>query len=308
MEQLKLKQWFFRITAFKEALLEHLDVLAAQGRWPERVISQQRNWLGKSTGAKLKFLLQPQVSPIGDSSCATNGFQEIDVFTTRPDTLFGVTYLALSVNHPLVQQAAEQSEELRSFLENSKFLPADSKAGFRLLNMTAISPLVALPTTHVTLGVGAHALPIYVAPYVLDDYGTGAVMGVPGHDSRDLSFWCEQNPKYPVPLVVSPTGRGQPLNLLPLAETLDEAYTGRGKLTQLCGPYVGLESDDAGKQIIVDLQTHGNSADFVDNWRLRDWLVSRQRYWGTPIPIVHCEEMWSSAGTGRSVACRTATT
>lgn len=285
----KLRQWFFRITAFKEALLEDLDILAAQGRWPERVILQQRNWLGKSTGAKLKFLIQPDGTSVRDSKASISTHREVEVFTTRPDTLFGVTYLALSMNHPLVQQAAVHSTELRSFLDQSKSLPPDSKAGFRLPNVTAINPLVDLRNRHKFLGDSSFTLPVYAAPYVLDEYGTGAVMGVPGHDSRDLAFWCAQNPDYPVPLVVSPTSERQPTNLMPPAGALKEAYTGPGKLTQLCGPYAGLENDDAGKQIITDLKACGNSADSVENWRLRDWLVSRQRYWGTPIPIIHCK-------------------
>ena len=288
MEQLKLKQWFFRITAFQEALLGDLDALASQGRWPERVILQQRHWLGKSTGAKLKFPIQREPSSIGDLSSSIKAFKEVEVFTTRPDTLFGATYLALSTNHPLVAQVAMHSAELRSFLDQSKSLPSDSKAGFRLPNMTATNPLATLPTLQTHPGDNAYALPVYVAPYVLDEYGTGAVMGVPGHDLRDLAFWRAQSPECAVPLVVSATGGGRSTNLMPPVHSLDEAYTGPGKLTALCGPYAGLEYEQAGKQIIADLRKCGDSAELVNNWRLRDWLVSRQRYWGTPIPIVHC--------------------
>lgn len=289
VEKLKLKQWFFRITAFKEALLEDLDVLAAQGCWPDRVILQQRHWLGKSTGAKLKFLVQSDVRSIGDLSSLTGSCPEVEVFTTRPDTLFGVTYIALSLTHPLVQQAAAHSAELRSFLAQAKSFPSDSKAGFRIPNVTAINPMTALPNSHTFLGEKAYALPIYAAPYVLDDYGTGAIMGVPGHDSRDLAFWRAQNPEHPVPLAISPASGRQSMNPMLRADALEEAYTGPGKLTRLCGPYAGFENDQAGKQIITDLRKCGDSADFVDSWKLRDWLVSRQRYWGTPIPIVHCE-------------------
>jgi leucyl-tRNA synthetase len=289
VEKLKLKQWFFRITAFKEALLEDLDVLAAQGCWPDRVILQQRHWLGKSTGAKLKFLVQSDVRSIEDLAGLTGSCPEVEVFTTRPDTLFGVTYIALSLSHPLVQQAATHSAELRSFLTQAKSFPSDSKAGFRIPNVTTINPVVALPNSREFLGDEAYTLPIYAAPYVLDDYGTGAVMGVPGHDSRDLAFWRAQNPKHPVPLAISPTSGRQPIDPIQRADALEEAYTGPGKLTSLCGPYAGFENDQAGRQIITDLRKCGDSADFVDSWKLRDWLVSRQRYWGTPIPIVHCE-------------------
>ena len=289
VERIKLKQWFFRITAFREALLDDLDLLACQRRWPERVILQQRHWLGKSTGAKLKFVIQSGVSSLEENGSKTV-FDEVNVFTTRPDTLFGVTYLALSLNHPLVQEVARRSADLRLFLENSKLLPSNSKVGFRLPNIAANSPLSNLPTMDTPLGDSASTLPVYAAPYVLDEYGTGAIMGVPGHDSRDLAFWRAQNPTATVPLVISPGSEHSPTELNRPADTLDEAYAGPGKLTSLCGPYTGLDTEKAGKQIIADLKRRGDSADFVDNWRLRDWLVSRQRYWGTPIPIVHCEK------------------
>lgn len=263
--------------------------MAAQGHWPDRVILQQRHWLGKSTGAKLKFLVQSDVRSIGDLSSSTGVCPEVEVFTTRPDTLFGVTYIALSLAHPLVQQAAAHSAELRSFLAQAKSFPSDSKAGFRIPNVTAINPMIALPNIHKFLGDNAYALPVYATPYVLDDYGTGAIMGVPGHDSRDLAFWRAQNPEHPVPLVISPTSGGHSTDPILRADALEEAYTGPGKMTKLCGPYAGFENDQAGKQIIIDLKKCGDSADFVDSWKLRDWLVSRQRYWGTPIPIVHCE-------------------
>jgi leucyl-tRNA synthetase len=263
--------------------------LAAQGCWPERVILQQRHWLGKSTGAKLKFPVQSDVHSTEDLSNLTAACPEIEVFTTRPDTLFGVTYIALSLTHPLVQQAAASSAELRSFLAQAKSLPSDSKAGFRIPNVTAVNPMTSLPNIHQFWVGKAHALPIYAAPYVLDDYGTGAIMGVPGHDPRDLAFWRAQNPESPVPLVISPPSERPLTDPIVRADAVKEAYTGPGKLTRLCGPYAGLENDQAGKQIVTDLRKCGDSANFVDSWKLRDWLVSRQRYWGTPIPIVHCK-------------------
>lgn len=214
----------------------------------------------------------------------------VEVFTTRPDTVFGVTYIALSCNHPLVQQAAVKSPQLKSFLEQANSAPSDSKFGFRLPHLSCVNPLSFLPALDDTNYTVRAPLPVYVAPYVLDDYGSGAVMGVPAHDSRDLAFWRGQASTNPVPIVISPMSEAEPMNLIPEAGTLHEPYTGQGKLTSICGPYAGLENEQASKLIVEDLKASGNSSAFVENWRLRDWLVSRQRYWGTPIPIVHCEK------------------
>ena len=290
MEQLKLKQWFFRITAFKEALLEDLNSLTVENRWPERVVLQQRHWLGKSTGARIEFAVRGATNSTESTEHLDLVRDNIVVFTTRPDTLYGVTYLALSANHSLVQQAALDSVELRLFLEQAKSLPSDSKVGYRIPSLTAIHPLSNLTQTNGALTKLDAALPIYVAPYVLSDYGTGAVMGVPGHDTRDLAFWRLQNPSSQVPIVICPAGGPQPEDLMPKADHHPEAYTDRGQLTSLCGPYAGLQSDQAGELIINDLVKSGVSAEVTETWRLRDWLVSRQRYWGTPIPIIHCEK------------------
>jgi leucyl-tRNA synthetase len=167
--------------------------------------------------------VQSDVRSIGDLSSSTGACPEVEVFTTRPDTLFGVAYIALSLTHPLVQQAAAHSAELRSFLAQAKSFPSDSKAGFRVPNVTAINPMIALPNIHKFLGDNAYALPVYAAPYVLDHYGTGAIMGVPGHDSRDLAFWRAQNLENPVPLVISPTSGRQPTDPMLRADTLEEA-------------------------------------------------------------------------------------
>ena len=270
VQQIKLRQWFFKITQFKEALLQDLDYLSEGGKWPERVLAQQRNWIGRSTGARIQFGV---VDGAGKSSF-------VHVFTTRPDTLFGVKYIALSLTHPLVVQAAAQSCELQKFLHRRASFPPDSKEGFEL-PLRAVNPLSSS-------GLGdTKDLPVYAAPYVLEDYGEGAVMGVPAHDSRDLKFWKRHRPSDSVTIAVSPKPIADEQNQL-LPTKVSEAYTSDGFLTPLCGPYAGLSSTDARAQIVSDLAERG-LAEVMETWRLRDWLVSRQRYWGTPIPIIHCD-------------------
>lgn len=273
VEKLNLKQWFFRITEFKEALLKDLDSLS--GGWPERVLSMQRNWLGKSYGAKVTF-------PVTINS---NGSEQVDVdvFTTRPDTLYGVEYLALSLSHPIVLKAAEKDEALRKFLSEASSLPPDSKAGYKLSDVEVSHPLRTIDTESPQL---SRKLPVFVAPYVLSDYGEGAVMGVPGHDTRDMSFFKENvNPDSISVVIEAEAGSSEASSVVPAADA--KAYTPEGFLTSICGKYSGLHSKEASKLIVNDLKQVGQ-ADFVESWRLRDWLISRQRYWGAPIPIIHC--------------------
>ncbi|KAK5451512.1 hypothetical protein LTS15_008277 [Exophiala xenobiotica] len=269
VQQIKLRQWFFRITEFKEALLHDLDYLSEGNKWPDRVVSQQRNWLGRSTGARIQFTLKDEA---GIST-------PVHVFTTRPDTLFGVKYIALSMSHPLVQQLAAKIPELLHFLDRRASFAPDTKEGFEL-PLRAVNPLSQM------LGLREASLPVFTAPYVLEDYGEGAVMGVPAHDSRDLGFWKLHRPSDPVTMVVAPEkSEVDAIHVLP--NDLPEAYTNHGVLTSACGPYAGMASSDAGLKIVEDLQKQGFGEPF-ETWRLRDWLVSRQRYWGTPIPIIHC--------------------
>lgn len=276
VEKLNLRQWFFRITDFKEMLLKDLDSLA--GGWPERVLSMQRNWLGKSQGAKVTF----QVTVDGQDGTEV----KVDVFTTRPDTLYGVEYMALSLDHPIVLTAVEKDPSLRKFLDDAASLPPDSKAGYLLRDVVATHPLrkIDKESPHVQ-----RKLPIFVAPYVLSDYGEGAVMGVPGHDTRDMAFFKENVNPQSIPIVIEaePSNTdGEPSDSV-IPATDAKAFTQDGFLTSRCWKYQGLHSKEAAKLIVTDLQQVGQ-AEVVETWRLRDWLISRQRYWGAPIPIIHC--------------------
>jgi leucyl-tRNA synthetase len=265
-----LKQWFFRISEFREALLRDLDVLAKDGAWPERVLAMQRNWLGKSSGAMIKF----PVMAMGHDVHAA-----IEVFTTRPDTLFGVQYLALASTHPAVGQLAQADPELQAFLDTLPGLPPDSKVGYLLPNLRAINPLAYHDDTPDDTKV---SIPVYVAPYVLGDYGEGAVMGVPGHDLRDNAFWKEHHYDAPVRVVLAASEDESTTALS------NEPFLDNGFMTGHSGPFKGKPSDEAGKTLVSILEA-ANMAKHIEKWRLRDWLISRQRYWGTPIPIVHCD-------------------
>ena len=249
--------------------MDDLDLLAQNSNWPERVLSMQRNWLGKSKGAKIKF----QVMAYDGAK-----HKAIEVFTTRPDTLFGVQYVALSATHPLVVEQVKNDAQLQSFIDNMSTLPQDSKDGFLLSNVRAINPLAFDPSTP---DATKASLPIYVAPYVLADYGDGAVMGVPGHDLRDNAFWKQNRGSDPIRIVVKP-----PLG--PEDISNQDTFIHQGILTSQSGRFSGKTSAEASQEI-VELLKPNELGDFAETWRLRDWLISRQRYWGTPIPIIHCE-------------------
>ncbi|KAL9118097.1 MAG: hypothetical protein Q9187_005362 [Circinaria calcarea] len=279
VEKRLLKQWYLRITDFKEALLKGLDYLGEDKKWPERVLAMQRNWLGRSEGARIKFQIKTNVG-------REKAKESVVVFTTRPDTLFGVQYIALSVSHPIVARLAPRYPELQSFLNMAPSLPTDTKTGFILPEIYALNPLCLLNNSseHVR-----EPLPVYVVPYVLNDYGEGAVMGVPGHDTRDHAFWMQNGGKEAIRQVILSTKLLVDAKPAQVGNKIqDVPFLSHGILSASCGELAGLTSADASTKIISALRSAGNFAEPAESWRLRDWLVSRQRYWGTPIPIVHC--------------------
>lgn len=258
----ELEQWFLRITDYAERLLADLDKLEG---WPERVKVMQKNWIGKSEGANIAF----SVPELGET---------ITVFTTRPDTLFGVTYLVLAPEHPLVERliAGKETETaVRAFVERMKKLrdfertAADAEKEGLFTGAYAVHPLTG------------ERVPIWVANYVLMDYGTGAVMGVPAHDQRDFLFAKKYN--LPIRVVIQPAD-GTSLD----AKRLTEAYVDDGVLVN-SGAFDGMPNRQAIRAITEHLKEKGLGGPAV-SYRLRDWLISRQRYWGAPIPIVYCDD------------------
>ncbi len=255
-----LTQWFFKITDYAQRLLDDVDTLID---WPERVLTMQRNWIGRSEGASVTF----EIAETGD---------RVEVFTTRPDTLWGVTFFVFALEHPLVPKLAAAggtAAEAQALLEALQATPltnreqAESREGVRL-GVHAVNP------------VNGEKVPVFVAPYVLMEYGTGAVMGVPAHDQRDFEFAREHG--LAIRVVVQPEGEGRD------AAAMTEAYDHDGVMVN-SGPFDGVRSPASIAQVAAWLEEQGKGNAAV-TYRLRDWLISRQRYWGAPIPIVHCPD------------------
>ena len=257
IERKEISQWFIKITAYADELLLGLDTLDG---WPVQVKQMQRNWIGRSEGIEISFDV-------------INNTKRLKVYTTRPETLMGVTYLAISPDHPLAKQTAKDNEDVQKFLESCEGV-STAEADVATMEKRGIS--LGLNATHPITG---ELLPIWIANFVLMQYGKGAVMCVPAHDQRDWEF----SQKYQLPLKCVIQSQGKTEHNYAAA-----AFTGEGVLIH-SGEFDGLNSKDAIKPVIEHLEKTQIGQSTI-NYRLRDWGISRQRYWGTPIPMIHCDE------------------
>lgn len=259
IERKEIPQWFIKITAYAEELLNDLDNLPG---WPEQVKTMQRNWIGRSVGLNIKF----QVAEHADLA--------FEVYTTRPDTLCGVTYMAIAAEHPLATRAAQNNPKLQEFIQQCK------KGSTAEADMATIEK-VGMDTGFKAINpITNEQIPIWIANYVLAEYGGGALMAVPGHDERDWEFAKQYN--LPIKQVVAPSD-GQAIDVEKAAFTAKELRLVNS------GKYDGLDFSAAFQAILQDLEAK-NLASAQVNYRLRDWGVSRQRYWGAPIPIIYCAD------------------
>jgi leucyl-tRNA synthetase len=265
VEQRDLTQWFFKITAFADELLQALDGFA--GKWPDFVCTQQKNWIGRSTGASMRFALEGAKLP--------KKLQALEIFTTRHDTIFGASFMAISPEHPLSAHLANKNRQLSAFIEDCRRMGTSEEALAKAEKRGFDTGLVAVNPFKPDV-----KLPVYVANFIVMDYGTGAIFGCPGHDQRDLEF-ARKYARPVVPVVLPPGADPATFKIE------DEAYVGDG--TMINSEFLeGLTVEAAKETIAQMLEERGIGARKV-NYRLRDWLISRQRYWGCPIPVIHCE-------------------
>jgi len=258
VERREIPQWFLRITAYADELLEHLDKLPG---WPEQVRAMQANWIGRSEGLELDF---PLAEPVA-------GYQALTVYTTRPDTLHGVTYMAVAAEHPLAVHAARDNAGLSAFLAECRAAHTTEAA---LETMEKRGMPLGLSVIHPLSGA---EVPVWVANFVLMGYGTGAVMSVPGHDKRDWEFATRYG--LPIRQVIAPADDSE-------VDLAAGAFTDYGVLVNSAG-LDGLSSAEAFEALAAQLESDGRGRRRV-NYRLRDWSVSRQRYWGCPVPMIEC--------------------
>lgn len=253
VEKKKIRQWMLKITHYAEQLLNDLDEL----EWPEKVKTMQKNWIGKSTGLEITFKIE------------NNETESLLIYTTKPETIYGVAFIGLAYNHPFVETIRQNYKniDLENYIlscEKKNITHKDSDVqitGF-FLNVYAINPIT---NKHI---------PIYIAPFVLSDYGTGAVMGVPAHDERDYEF-AKNNKIFFKPIIMDPQGDN------------NEYYGGSGVLFN-CNQFNGMISDSEGRKNISQFLIQQKLATKKVNYKMRDWIFSRQRYWGEPIPLIHC--------------------
>ncbi len=268
VEQREMNQWVFKITKYSQELLDALDTL---DRWPDKVRLMQRNWIGRSEGLLIRFALDAATAPSGES--------ELKIFTTRPDTLFGAKFMAIAADHPLAQAAAQKNPKLAEFIAETKkqgtaqeIIDTAEKQGFDT-GIKAVHPFDP-----------DWKLPVYVANFVLMEYGTGAIFGCPAHDQRDLDFVNKYNLGN-TPVVCPPDVDPKSFVIT------DTAYDGDGRMINsrfLDGMTLEAAKEDVAKRL--ENTTRGNApvGERQVNFRLRDWGISRQRYWGCPIPVIHC--------------------
>lgn len=245
----KKDQWFYKITEYSEELLEDLERL----KWPDKVKKMQRDWIGRSEGIEISF-------DVVDYDYS------LKAFTTRPDTIYGCTFMVLAPEHPLSEKIAKENEEVKKYIDKIKKIPEKERTGKTGIDtgLKAVNPM------------SGEKIPVYISEFVLMEYGTGAIMAVPAHDQRDFEFAKEHGLE--IRKVVKKDDK---------QDELEEAYTGQGELVN-SDKFNGYSSEEASKKITEELVENGIGKEKT-NYRLKDWSISRQRYWGTPIPIIYCE-------------------